>query len=93
MCNIAIVAANHDRKFRLPVIRMKCPSESTVEHAYKFQNLLCVALWKKLEVSKCNRVKATRMGIPYEYTRMGYPIRVWAKYAYGTEHLYFIKSS
>ena len=27
-----------------------------------------------------------RIGVPYEYTRMGYPICVWAKYAYGTEH-------
>ena len=28
------------------------------------------------------------MGIRYEYTRMGRPIRVRDKYAYGTEHMH-----
>ena len=29
----------------------------------------------------------TRMGVLYEYTHMGRPIRVWAVYAYGAEQL------
>jgi len=35
-----------------------------------------------------NKPSHTRMGIRYEHTRMGRPIRVWDKYAYGTEHGY-----
>ena len=34
----------------------------------------------------------TRMGVLYEYTHMGRPIRVWAIYAYGAEQLYYNKS-
>jgi len=33
-----------------------------------------------------NKLSHTRMGIRYEYTRMGRPIHVRDKYTYGTEH-------
>ena len=33
----------------------------------------------------------TRMGVLYEYTHMGRPIRIWAIYAYGAEQLQVTK--
>ena len=35
--------------------------------------------------------KIPRMGVLYKYTRMGRPTRVWAKYAYGAEHLQIVR--